>query len=147
MTIDLSRYERKLSNRLNDFSGNFMSNTKWKKLFLKLSENKDHISKCLIKDIFDDVLRDIEIPTIENYASTFDDEGIKDVMSGGPSTFKEIERLEFPSQWEIIRDMRGQILEPHKYKQDIFQIKNVIQQEGQLEIEFGPDKLIIYGYK
>ena len=147
MTIDITRNERKLANRLNEFSGNFMSNAKWTKVFVKLSENKDLISKCFIKDIFDDLLREIKIPSIENFSTTFNDNGIKDVMTGGPSPFKQIEWLEFPSQWTIKREMRGQTLQPQKFNQDILKIKNLLHDVGQLEIECDEDKLIIYGYK
>lgn len=147
MTIDIIKYQRKLANRLNEFSSSFMSNAKWKKLFLKLSENKDIVCKCFIKDIFDDNLHEIEIPSAENFLNTFHDKGIKDVTTGGSLTFKQIEYLEFPTQWAITREMRGQILEPHKFTQDLLQIRKILHEVGQLEIELNEDKLVIYGYK
>jgi len=124
-----------------------MSDTKWTKVFKTLSEYYAIINKCLIKDIWDDVLREIDIPSVENYSTTFHNSGIKDVMTGGPSLFKEIEWIEFPSNWLIEREMRNEKLEPHKRSQDILKIKECLLTIGQLEIEMTTDKLILYGYK
>lgn len=147
MTIDIIKYEQKLANRLNEFSGSFMSNAKWKKLFLKLSKNKDIVSKCFIKDVFEENLNDIEIPSVENFLNTFHDKGVKDVTTGGTLTFKQIEWIEFPIQWTTKREMRGQTLEPQKFTQDLLQIRKILHEVGQLEIELNEDKLVIYGYK
>lgn len=147
MPTEINRYERKLANRLNRFSGNFMSNAKWTKLFMKLSDNNDLILKCDVKTIFDEVLTVLEIPSKENFLNTFYDKGIEDVMTGGPTTFKEIEWIEFPSQWVISREMRGQILQPFNFSQDILKIKNLLEDIGELEIEFDNEKSVIFGYK
>ncbi len=138
MTIDIEKKERQLANELNKFSGKFMSNSKWTKVFEKLSQNIDIINKCLMKDVHDELLRQIYLPTFENVSFTFHDKGFKDYGGNQPYRFKEIQWIEFPSHWTI---------KSQKYKQDILKIKNQLHNIGQLEIECDEEKLIIYGYK
>ncbi len=147
MTINPNKYHQRLEKKIESFSARLMSDTKWTKVFKTLSQHSDLINKCLIKDIWNDVLREIHIPSLESYTETFHNSGIKDVMTGGPSVFKEIEWVEFPSNWVIARQMRNEKLEPHKYSQDILKIKECLLTVGQLEIEMETDKLILYGYK
>jgi len=147
MTINEDKYEKKLANKLAKFSSTFMSNTKWTKLFEKLSQNKDSINMCLMKNIYDELLREICIPKIDNFTTVFHDKGFNDSYRNQPYLFKEIQWIEFPAKWTIGRQMRGQNLEPHKYEQDILKIKKQIENIGQFQIECESDKLIIYGYK
>jgi hypothetical protein len=147
MTFDKKKLEKRLAFRLNKFSGKFMSNAKWTKLFETLSKNDKTIKKCLGKSIWDDYLREIHIPPIDEFSETFHDTGFKDSGGNQPSNFKEIEWIEFPSKWTISRQMRGQTLEPYRYEQDIIKIKNEIDCIGQLETELDNEKLIVYGYK
>ena len=131
MNTDHKEYLRKLNNNINKFSGKFMSDTKWLKVFKKLSEHKNLISKCPIKSIGDDYIREIHIPSIENFARTFNKKGVNDITPGGPFYFKAIEWVEFPKLG----------------KQDIAAIKNILEQIGQFETLLNDEKLIIYGYK
>ena len=124
-----------------------MNDAKWVKLFNILSQKNTLINKCLMKDVHDDILRQIYIPTAEDFASAFNDKWFNDKGGNQPYKFKEIEWLEFPSQWEIKREMRGETLEPIKFQQDIVTIKNVIEEVWQFEMQFTKEKLIIYGYK
>ena len=141
------KYQVRLTNKLSEFSARYMSDTKWTKLFKALSLHSDLIGKCLIKDVWDDVLRELKIPMANEYADVFHDKGIKDVMTGGPTAFKQIEWIEFPSNWEISRTMGKLKLEPFIQTQDVSEIKRKIEEIGQLESEMTSDKLIIYGYK
>ncbi len=147
MTIDIEKYNNRLDKRISEFSGHFMSNTKWTKVFSILSQNKDIIKKCLIKDVFDNTLRQIDIPNFQKFADTFHEQGIKDVMTGGPSTFRQIEWIEFPARWTIDRSMRTEALAPHKFHQDITSIHKLVNKVGEFTINFDNDKLIIYGYR
>ncbi|WP_162056335.1 hypothetical protein [Pontibacter pamirensis] len=141
------KYRAKLTKKLDTFSGRYMSNTKWSKLFKVLSQNHELIGKCLIKDVWDNVLREIRIPRIDGYSVVFNEKGINDTMTGGPTSFKEIQWIEFPSKWTVNRPMGQQILESFTYYQDISEISNKIAGIGELEIELSPEKLIVYGYK
>lgn len=147
MAIDIDKISRKISNKIDGFSSKYMSDAKWTKVFTILSQQSQLVNKCLIKDILDDVLREVEIPTSENFSETFHLSGIKDIMQGGSSLFKEIEWIEFPKNWTIDRQMRNEKLSPHKHEQDIFKIKQALEKAGELETEINDEKLIIYGYK
>jgi len=141
------KYQERLTKKLDAFSGRYMSNSKWTKLFSALSGHHEVIRKCFIKNVGDNVLREICIPPIHKYSETFNEKGINDVMTGGPLTFKEIEWVEFPSNWTINRPMGQLMLEPFTYHQDKSEINNKVAGIGELEIELTPEKLIIYGYK
>jgi len=145
---NLDKYNKQLKNKIEKFSGSFMNNSKWTKLFKALTQHHVEIKKCFIKNIFDDVLREIKIPSSENYDEYFSETGVKDsICTGGPLTFKEIEQLIFPNRWEIKREMRSQILEPKKINQSIAAIKNIADLIGKFETEHDDEKLILYGYK
>lgn len=146
MTIDSNRKKRQLTNSLRKFSSSSMSNAKWTKVFRKLSENSDLVTKCLIKDIYDDFLRQVFIPPVKDFSSEFNGRGLQDGRNQ-PYQFKEIEWLEFPSKWIVRKEMRGQILEPQKFEQNISKIKTILQEVGELELELDNEKLILYGYK
>ncbi|MES2275130.1 MAG: hypothetical protein V4592_03845 [Bacteroidota bacterium] len=147
MSLDPTLYQQRLEKRISLFSGRFMSDSKWVKLFTVLSNEFPLVKKCLIKDVMDSHLREMEVPAIDKFLETFHNKGIKDVMSGGPSQFKSIESIEFPAVWEVKRKMRTQVLDPIIYRQDIFQIKNILDAIGQLETFIDNDKLIVYGYR
>lgn len=129
------------------FPAHFMSNTKWLKVFIILSRQAEMIHTCLMKTIWDDRLREIPLPTFENFDQTFHDSGIKDVLIGGPLSFKEIEWLEFPAEQTRSGQIRHEESESFKHTQDILSINEWLIQSGQLEIELTPTKLIVYGYK
>ena len=148
MAIDIEKYLRKRANRINSFSGSYMSDPKWTKVFTILSQQADIATKCLEKSIWDDHLREIPIPTFENFTDSFSQTGILDgVGSVGPTSFDEIEWIEFPAIWTISRRNRNEQLEPFKYKQDIIRLKKILKAAGELETEINNDKLIVYGYK
>jgi hypothetical protein len=139
-------YRKRLEKRLEKFTGQFMSDSKWTKLFKILSENQILIKRCLIKDVLEDKMWLLEIPNIHDFADVFNEKGFNDIVIGGPSTFKQIEWIEFPHQWTISRKMRTQVLEPLMYQQDLLLIKTQLDSLGQLKIEFTNEKLIILGY-
>ncbi len=147
MTIDKEKYLKKLEHRLELYTGKFMSNSKWTKLFKKLSQHSDIINMCFVKSIWDDNLQEIHIPNPNMYSDIFNDKGIKDVFIGGPFQFKEIEQLVFVKTWTLRRQMRTQNLEPFKYQQDIEKILDIVRQVGKFETHIDNDKLVIYAYK
>lgn len=145
--IDTKKYEKQLKTKIEFFSGSFMNNSKWTKLFNELSNNSNEIKKCFVKNIFDDILRELPIPEKNNFNKSFTESGIKDIMTSGPCSFKEIEKIIFPKQWETDRQMRDEKLEPKKFNQNIENIKNMTGSIGKLEIEIDNENLIIYGYR
>lgn len=147
MTIDTEKYQKQLNQKIATFSGKFMNDTKWTKLFNALCGKSDLIKKCLIKDIWDEKLREITIPNHNKYSETFNQKGFKDVMISGPSEFKEIEQLVFLKNWTTERKMGFQNLEPHKFEQDIEKIKIIVDQIEKFETEIDSEKLILYAYR
>lgn len=145
--MDTAKFNQQSEKKINAFSGRFMSNNKWLKVFQLLSQHSNNVNKCLIKTIWDDRLQEIHIPDFENFDRTFHHSGITDILIGGPLSFKEIEWIEFPSAWTHPRLMRNEELESFKCTQDILLINEWLNQPGQLEIERTPQRLIIYGYK
>lgn len=146
--MDTNRYIRLQKRRINEFSGGFMNNTKWFKLFKTLSENSAIIAKCSIVNIYNDVPRTIEIPTQEDFFIMYDEKGIKDDPSaGGPMLFKEIRWIEFPATWSIQRTMRDEVLQPLVFDQNLDLIENILLKTGELEIERDEICLKIYGYR
>lgn len=145
--IMIERYERKLEKRLASFSGSYMNNAKWKRLFQALSNNKVIVKKCLLQDVLDDVLREIEIPGDIDFNKTFNITGINDVMTGGPGEFITIEKVIFPATWTISRINQEEALSPFVYNQDLANIKSIIESIGQFELELDANQLILYGYK
>ena len=130
------------------FSGQFMNNSKWTKLFKELSNNSIEIKKCLIKSVFDNILREIKIPNADKFNESFSKTGTNDnITFGGPCAFKEIEQIIFPQEWTTDRQMRNQKLEQRIYNQNIENIKNIIDSIGKFETEIYNGNLIIYGYR
>lgn len=130
------------------FSGQFMNNSKWTKLFKEFSNNSIEIKKCFIKSVFDNTLREIKIPNADKFNESFSKTGINDnITLGGPCEFKEIEQIVFPQEWTSDRQMRNQKLEPKIYNQNIENIKKIIDSIGKFETEIDNGNLIIYGYR
>lgn len=134
MTFEIDKQQQRLEGRIAKFSGKFMSNSKWFKLFNTLSVDSSLVNRCLIKNIGDERLRELEMSTYKHFTDTFHNKGIKDVTLGGPILFKEIELIEFPAKWQ-------------SKTQDLLAIKKLIIQTGKYEDYLDNDKLIIYGYR
>jgi len=129
------------------YSGAFMNNTKWIKLFKVLSEHSHDIRKCMVVDIYDDIKRELIVPTIVEFDTTFIANGIKDIPFAGPILFKEIRWIEFPSVWSIARTMREQELEAQRYNQDLDMIGELLSGIGGLVMERDEEGLKIIGYR
>ena len=129
------------------FSGSYMSDTKWLKFFQALSNEPDLVKKCLIKNVGDELLRELALPTKANFEETFYQAGIKDVMPSGPMEFKEIELIKFPHKWETQRTMRDEILSPFRYAQATGRIQATIEKLGKFQMELTEEGLTVYGYR
>ncbi|WP_324027832.1 hypothetical protein QSV08_07765 [Maribacter sp. BPC-D8] len=146
--IEIEKYQKQLKTKIDMFSGQFMNNSKWTKLFKELSNNSIETKKCLIKSVFDTILREIEIPNADNFNESFSKTGTNDnITFGGPCAFKEIEQIIFPQEWTSDRQMRDQKLEPKIYNQNITNIKSIIDSVGKFEMEINNENLIIYAYR
>ncbi|WP_408049930.1 hypothetical protein [Tenacibaculum halocynthiae] len=107
--IEIEKYEKQLKTKIEMFPGQFINNSKWTKLFKELSSNPIETKKCLIKSVFDNILREIEIPSADKFNESFSKTGTNDnITFGGPCAFKEIEQIIFPQEWTSDRQMRNQ---------------------------------------
>lgn len=149
--IDIEKKERQLANRLQTYTGSFMNNTKWYELFKVLSAHSSMISKCYIKSVYFEISTEpiyrIEIPDTEHFEMTFHQSGIKDVLTGGPMTFKEIESVIFPKTWQIDRVARGEVLQPKIFTQDLQKIESIIRQAMIVEMDYVNNDLVVFGYR
>ena len=147
VAFNSERYHKELEEKVSLFTAKFMSDTKWLKLFTRLSQQDGLVKKCLIKHVWNDIPVEIVLPSPAHLNHTFYKKGIMDVITGGPMLFKEIEYISFPSTWAIPRKMRTEKLAPFEYTQDIIPIKKIIDETGTFEIELQDGTLIVYGYR
>lgn len=94
-------YQRKLHAKLSKFSGSFMNNVKWRKLFRFLSSEDLSIKKVEVISIWRDSnsgLDYLDPQQLINFDLIFDEHGIKDVLIGGPLPFKEIRAIVIQSE-------------------------------------------------
>lgn len=147
--FNLETYDQKLNRILTKFTGKYLSNAKWHKLLLTLSENDQLVRKCYLKTIWpNEGLSILKIPSISEFNKAFNQTGINDGwLLGGPIDFKEIQWIEFPHSWEIERNARDQNLEPFVYEQNTDEIYRLLRKTGMLEVEMDPESLKIYAYK
>ena len=124
-------YHRKLKQKLSEFPRHYMSNTKWCKLFKLLSDEKSEVKKVKIVSIWkdnDSTLDELDAQQLKNFEETFNNNGIKDVLIGGPINFNEIKKL-------IIQT------------NSIVNLCQSVNSLGLFEKEENENEIIIFGYK
>jgi len=128
MAIDKNKYLRIHQNALNKFSGKFMSNSKWLKLFKLVSDNLNIINGYTIIDIYDDIPCFVDAVDLIHFEEVYNTDGIKDVIRRGPMLFKEIRWIEL-------------------HANDAGFLEKILPQLGELVIEKDENSFKIYGYK
>jgi len=143
MTIDQDKNERRFNRKVSEFSGHFMSNSKWLKLFKVISLHYPQIRRCLIVDIYHDESFEIIIPSADQFDTVFYAKGIKDVLMGGPMLFKEIRWIEIPENWpeDVYTQFRN------APAQNLSNLEQEINGIGEFVIERGENSLKVFGYK
>ncbi len=94
--MDKEIYDRKLNLKLSEFSGHFMNDTKWRKLFHLFSTEGLGVVKVKIISVWkdgDSSSDELDINQLKNFENTFNKSGINDVLIGGPLYFKEIKKI------------------------------------------------------
>lgn len=131
-----------------NFSGSFMSDTKWRKFFKALIEQKICLKEFDLKYVRDDMVRQGSGVLFEvKYEENFTDNGFKDPGVGGPALFKEIEWIEFKDNIEFCRHHTDSELSYKKRVQHLDAIKNLLDSLGQFEYDTDQNSLRLYGYK
>jgi len=154
-----------LDKKIETYDGRFMSNAKWRKLFLTIMKNTDTIKQCEIfefdlrKDPQD--ARDIlwandmnpEMPVSEAEECLCED-FISARLAGGhdPLCYREIEYIVFRKYFSgefahPIHWMNYDKRETVKYEQNLCAIKEIISKIGQFYWEETENHLVIWGYK
>jgi hypothetical protein len=127
----LSVYERKLNNRIAEFSGHLMNDSKWTKIFWLIGRKELHVKRVQIVTVWNDVNQKGNIMSHEKLADfegTFFTQGIRDILTGGPVYFKEILKIRIDSD-------------------NIGNVEKSIDAIGQFEKDNAEGQLTIFGYK
>ena len=153
MRIDEKWYIQKmklLDKKIASYDNWFMSNTKWKKLFLTIFENTNVIKQCEIVvfrlenfNWINNVNLNIKLDEVDKYLY---DDYIDVCLSGGHDTlcYREIEYLEFRKynyEW-----IGSAVLKKEELQNTSF-IKEVISKIGLFHWEETEEYIRIYGYK
>ena len=139
----------KLEKRINSFSESYMSNSKWKRVFMELLKHKSVIRKCEIFDFSNSGINLIHWKNVNgDYSKYLTQEYISNHLTTSeyPKTYyKEIEYIEFPKCWkeetkyELVRNI-------NEMSQDTETIKTLLSKIGQFEWGEDEDTLKLIGY-
>ena len=116
------------------FSASFMNNTKWRKLIEALTYEYEDLY-VFYKLVPEDKIRNAYL--YDDYYNWFLE----------PITFKEVEWISFPYEYEITQNKRVSRRIIKKYTQDIDLIENSINKVGQFMIDKTPTNLTLYAYR
>lgn len=108
-----------------------MNNTKWIKLFRFLSNGGLKIKKIEVISIWRDShssLDYLDPKQLPNFDLLFNEHGIRDVLIGGPLSFKEIKAIKIESE-------------------NVHKLIKGISHLGRFDFENEDDVITIYGYK
>lgn len=130
-TLDYKR--DKTEKIIKEFSGSFMSNSKWVKLLTALSSIKGICCKAHVKLIWDENPRSIRIDDNLEYDFDYYDSSMEAMIDGYPKGFYEYKEIE----WLTISDARSQLKI----------IENVINKFGKFEMTRDNEVLTIFAYK
>jgi hypothetical protein len=144
-----TKHKIKIDKKIETYNNGFMSNSKWKKLFLKIFSNIYLIKYCEVVDFFSS-----SIITLKTNLGNIDpkkyihSDCIDNILfETGEHTvsYREIEYLEFKKHWKSKESGKSG---NYKIKeQDTNKIKETLEKTGQYEWEETEEYLRIIGYK
>lgn len=117
------------------FKASFMSDTKWEKLI-------DHTSEVFNKVFVNYKL----IYSEEIYSTSFYSSDFKPFFIE-PTTYKEVEWIEFPAQYKDYVNRNNRKAGEKTYQQDIKLLAKEIAKLGQFETEISNTGIKVYGYR
>jgi len=148
-----------LDKKIESYNACFMSNAKWRKLFLTIFDNLDIIEQCEIVVLnisnMDDKniiwTNDVNLTNSKNKINNYIlDDYIDTPLAGGhdPISYREIEYLEFRKHWtKVIHKKNQWSPEWVKKEQNLNKIKERISDAGKFQWEGTEEYIRIYGYK
>lgn len=123
-----------------------MNNAKWRKLFVKIIENRKLIKQCELFDFFGSGINTLILSKINENLESFilEDCILNDITTSEPSTFyKEIEDIEFLRFYtEMPPEIKGKII---KKEQNIEEIKRYLSSFGEFYFEEDENRLKVLG--
>ncbi len=130
--------DREIEKAVSAFSQHLMSNSKWVKLIDKFVDNIDKIKKIEFKRVQKDQIGELYLSEETAFGFDYWQNGFEGHNSfGGWLTFKEIEYLIFPK----IIDSNNNL------KQDLEQIKELINNVGQFSLDMNEERLKLTCYQ
>ena len=124
------------------FSSSLLNNSKWVKLIQVLVDNHHLINHCIVKLVYDDENRQLMIEGDEQYNFDFYSTALEGMVSKpitpGWTLYKEIEWISFPFAFQD-----GSI----QRRQELKEIKNIINKIGLFDEELTNEYYRIYAYK
>lgn len=131
---------------IHSFSESYMSNSKWKRVFTELIQQKHIIKKCEIFDFFYSGINEMNWEKINDKSSEdITQEYISNniTTSEYPKTYyKEIEYIEFPKNWIEKTDSSS-----IRKTQNTEKIKEILSKKGKFKWEENEHGLKLIGYK
>ncbi|MDR1284609.1 MAG: hypothetical protein LBJ88_00210 [Campylobacteraceae bacterium] len=150
----VKKYDRNelVNKKISSFENRFMSNSKWKRLFLTLFENIDIVKLCEVRDFFNPcfIFITTDLQSID-YGKHVHNECIDKILldnsldGGDACYYREIEYLEFLKYWK--GGKFGRLMTPKIIYQDTNKIKEIISKIGKFELEETEEYLRVIGYK
>lgn len=121
------------------FEVSFMSNAKWRKLFIALEPLQLKQAYWKFVDL-DDELRDAFLDEEDLMDKFVGDCGV----GGGPFAYRRIEWIEIPS---IGKNYQYENIPYMNFSQDVAGVKSILRSIGEFEIEITDRGIRIYGHK
>lgn len=138
----------RLEKRLKAFSTAYMSNAKWRKLLVKICENKELIKQCEIFDFFGSCVNLLNFSKINaDFEQYIGEDCISNEITTAeyPTFYKEIEYIEFLRIYE--RSQVGRYTKIIEKQQDIEEIKRYLSSFGQFQFQEDENALRVLGYR
>ena len=139
---------RKRERKLSEFSYSFMNNSKWRKVFIAICENKEIFKKCEIHDFFGRCFNEIIFRKIdEDYIDYISSSYLNNYFTTSEykTPYIEIEFIEFLKYWND--EPIGLLIKPKQETQDTHAIKALLEIIGQFQWEENEKHLRIIGYR
>lgn len=140
------KYKAQLGKKLAEFRFGFMSDAKWRKLFVAICTEGSPARHCEIYDFFGSCVNEIRFPAAD-YAQGICENYISQRLttSEKPTLYAEIEYIEFAKFYDFASC--GALLPPGRKSQDLDAIARYLEHLGKFEMEPGEQSLKIYGYR
>ncbi|MCL2489726.1 MAG: hypothetical protein FWF36_03220 [Propionibacteriaceae bacterium] len=149
LRIQAQRRDRECRRIASSFSGCFMNDTKWRKLFHACCLNRELIVRCCLKELDapqPTCSRDYLFPAVDRFSQSFWDTGMGEVVwPSGFVVYRHIAWIRFPRTWTVPRGKPG--VPAAITGQDVDQIAVAVLVGGSFETSIDGDGLTIYGYR